>query len=129
MEDPESGTTLLGKAELSQSPEAEHELTFAVDHCTVVPGKVPAVAVLLESCKLIAAAGPEVATEALQLAATPPFCPEQLHFHGPVPLTADAVPAEQRFVVGALLSIAPADDPHMPLIGAVAWVTVKDPAE
>ena len=109
----------MGKAELSQSPEAEHELTFAVAHCTVVPGKVPAVALLFESCKLIAAEF-DVATEALQLAATPPFCAEQLHFHGPVPLTADAVPAEQRFVVGALLSIAPPDDPHLPLIGAAA---------
>ena len=43
---------------LSQSPEAVHEVTFAVAHCTVVPGKIPAVAVLLESCKLIAAVAP-----------------------------------------------------------------------
>ena len=35
-----------------------HEVTFAVAHCTVVPGKIPAVAVLLESCKLIAAVAP-----------------------------------------------------------------------
>jgi hypothetical protein len=48
----------LGKAVLSQSPEAVQELTFAVAHSTVVPGKIPAVAVLLDSCNVIAAVLP-----------------------------------------------------------------------
>jgi hypothetical protein len=48
----------LTKAVLSQSPEAVHEVTFAVAHSTVVPGRTPAVAVLLDSCKLIAAVAP-----------------------------------------------------------------------
>jgi hypothetical protein len=43
---------------LSQSPEAVQEVTFAVAHSTVVPGRIPAVAVLLESAKLIAAVAP-----------------------------------------------------------------------
>jgi hypothetical protein len=63
----------LGKAELSQSPEAEHEVTFAVAHSTVVPGKIPAVAVLLESCRLIPAAPPVGAlTEAVDEVLPPP---------------------------------------------------------
>ncbi len=52
-----------------------------------------------------------------QLAVVPPFDPVQLHVHGPLPLTAVAVPALQRFVVGAVSNVCPFDVPHTPLIG------------
>jgi hypothetical protein len=70
----------------------------------------------------------ELETEALQLAVEPPLLPAQLHFHGPLPLTADAVPAAQRLAVGALVSVAPLEEPHLPLTAA-APVSVKDAAE
>jgi hypothetical protein len=54
-----------------------------------------------------------------QLAAAPPFSPVQLHVHGPLPLTAVAVPVLQRFVVGALLNDWPLADPQAPLTGVV----------
>lgn len=37
---------------------------------------------------------------ALQLAVVPPPIPAQVQVHGPVPVTADGVPAVQRLVVG-----------------------------
>ncbi len=52
-----------------------------------------------------------------QLAVVPPFDPVQLHVHGPVPLTAVAVPVLQRLVVGAEANVPPFDEPHTPLIG------------
>ncbi len=52
-----------------------------------------------------------------QLAVVPPFDPVQLHVHGPVPLTAVAVPALQRFVVGAEVNVPPFEVPHTPFTG------------
>jgi hypothetical protein len=43
--------------------------------------------------------------------------PAQLHVHGPLPLTADAVPALQRLVVGAVLTATPFAGPHCPFTG------------
>ena len=51
-------------------------------------------------------------------AALPPLLPAQLHAHGPLPLTVDAVPAVQRFAVGAVLTDAPFEEPHAPFTGA-----------
>ncbi|MGH3429310.1 MAG: hypothetical protein ACRDQZ_17380, partial [Mycobacteriales bacterium] len=45
----------------------------------------------------------------------PPCDPRQLHAHGPLPLTVEAEPALQRFVVGAVLTGRPLAEPHMPL--------------
>jgi hypothetical protein len=59
----------------------------------------------------------EEATVAEQLAGVPPLLPAQDQDHGPVPVTAEAVPALHRFTVGALLSAAPFDEPHKPLTG------------
>jgi hypothetical protein len=50
-----------------------------------------------------------------QLAVVPPLEPVQLHVHGPLPLTAVAVPELQRFVVGADVNVPPFDEPHAPL--------------
>jgi hypothetical protein len=51
-------------------------------------------------------------------AVLPPLLPAQFHDHGPLPLTADAVlPALQRFVVGAVLTVAPFALPHAPFTG------------
>jgi hypothetical protein len=48
-------------------------------------------------------------------AVLPPLLPAQLHDHGPVPLTVDAVPAVQRLVVGLVPTVNPFDEPHTPL--------------
>ena len=48
-------------------------------------------------------------------AVLPPLLPAQLHDHGPVPLTVDAVPAVQRLAVGLVLTVNPFDEPHTPL--------------
>lgn len=50
-----------------------------------------------------------------QVAAVPPPLPAQLHDQGPLPLTVEAVPALQRFAVGALARLPPFEDPHAPL--------------
>jgi hypothetical protein len=50
-----------------------------------------------------------------QVAVVPPLLPPQLHDHGPLPLTADAVPVPQRLALGALLSLPPFEEPHAPL--------------
>ena len=49
----------------------------------------------------------------------------QFHAHGPEPLTAEAVPAVQRPVVGALVKLAPLDAPHAPFTTEPSVVTVK----
>ena len=50
-----------------------------------------------------------------QLAVVPPFAPLQLHVHGPVPLTAVAVPELQRFVLGAVVKVCKFELPQVPL--------------
>ena len=50
-------------------------------------------------------------------AVVPPFDPIQPHVHGPIPLTAVAVPPLQRFVVGAVVDVCPFDAPQVPLTG------------
>ena len=55
------------------------------------------------------------ASDAEQDAVVPPLLPPQLHDHGPLPLTVDAVPALQRLAVGALVSLPPFEEPHVPL--------------
>src|SRR5689334_19885598 len=53
---------------------------------------------------------------ALHEALDPPLLPKQLHSHGPVPLTPEAVPELHRPVVGALLTATPLAGPQTPLI-------------
>ena len=60
-------------------------------------------------------------------AVVPPPEPAHDQAHGPVPLTAEAVPATQRFVVGVLGKSAPFDEPHDPLIAAALIVSGTDP--
>ena len=48
-------------------------------------------------------------------AVLPPLLSAHIHDHGPVPPTADAVPALQRSVVGAELTATPLEEPHEPL--------------
>jgi hypothetical protein len=50
-------------------------------------------------------------------AVVPPLLPAQLHDHGPLPLTVDAVPAVQRLAVGALVRLPPFEEPHAPFTG------------
>jgi hypothetical protein len=55
--------------------------------------------------------------DAMHCAVVPPLLPLQLQSHGPLPETADAVPALHRPVVGLLLRLSPFADPHAPLTG------------
>jgi hypothetical protein len=66
---------------------------------------------------------PATVADAEQLAVVPPLEPPQLHAHGPVPATDDAVPAEQRLVEGLDDAVVPFADPHTPLTGAGAAFT------
>ena len=54
------------------------------------------------------------ATEAEQLAVVPPLLPAQDQFHGPLPVTAEAVPIVQSPVVGAVLTALPLAVPQEP---------------
>lgn len=44
----------------------------------------------------------------------PEFVPEHVQFHGPVPVTTEAVQAEQRFAEGASVKVAPLAVPQAP---------------
>ncbi len=50
-----------------------------------------------------------------QLAVVPPLLPAQLQLHGPLPLTAEAIPAEHKLLVGALVTATPLAEPQAPL--------------
>ena len=52
-----------------------------------------------------------------QVAVVPPFDPAQLHDHGPLPLTDEAVPGLQRLLAGALEKVSPLELPQAPLAG------------
>ncbi len=54
------------------------------------------------------------------MAVVPPLAPAQLQFHGPLPVTDEAVPAEQRPVVGALVSVWPFAVPQAPFTSRLA---------
>src|SRR5258706_7688100 len=58
-----------------------------------------------------------VATGAEQLALPPPFEPRHDQVQGPEPETAVAVPAVQRFAVGAWDTGVPFAEPHTPFTG------------
>jgi hypothetical protein len=78
----------------------------------------PVVGALLTALPLAVPQEPftaEETTGAEQLAVVPPHLPAQDQFHGPLPVTAEAVPALHRFMVGALLTATPFDEPHEPL--------------
>jgi hypothetical protein len=85
----------------------------------------PVVHRLLEGAELTATPlalphEPLISSCAEQLAVVPPLLPAHVHDHGPVPLTAEAVPVLQRFTVGALLTATPLAAPHTPLIGGTS---------
>jgi hypothetical protein len=61
-----------------------------------------------------------------QLAAVPPFEPTQLQSHGPVPLTADAVPVLHRLALGAELTATSLAAPQTPFTGAGATEAEQD---
>ena len=54
------------------------------------------------------------ARRAEQLALVPPLEPTQVQLQGPLPLTADVVPALQRSAVGALVKSALFEESHAP---------------
>ena len=66
-------------------------------------------------------------TAALHDAVEPPLAPVQLQVHCPVPVTAVAVPATQRLVVGAEANTPPFAEPQLPfvVIGAETVVTLN----
>ena len=77
--------------------------TFELGTLYHVPGNIFVIAVGVVACV------------AEQLAAEPPFVPTQVHDHGPVPVTADALPTEHRLLVGMDESEAPFELPQVPL--------------
>jgi hypothetical protein len=62
---------------------------------------------------------------AAHCAVVPPFNPAHDHFQGPVPATVEAVPAVQRFVVGADNTVVPLADPHEPFTTTVTTPTLN----
>ncbi len=76
---------------------------------------------------LLPAAVPQTPTtcKVVQEAADPPLVPEQLQVHGLLPLTVEAVPTEQRPVVGIVVALALFAVPQTPLT-AVALVTLQE---
>src|SRR5258708_36496248 len=71
-----------------------------------------------------------VAKEAEHEAVAPPFDPAHDQLHGPVPLRLDAVPVEQRLVVGTVETVVPLVDPHAPFtsVGCVVAVVFAEAA-
>ena len=55
---------------------------------------------------------------ATQATAPPPFVPEQLQVHGPLPLTALLIPAAQRPLLGVVRVGTPVALPQIPVMGA-----------
>lgn len=51
---------------------------------------------------------------------TPPFTPLHVHVHGPEPVTLEASPMAQRFVVGILARVAPFEVPQYPFCALIA---------
>jgi hypothetical protein len=89
-----------------------------------VPSKA---ALLLNSCPAVTAMGKGVVVKvwmyAEQPIVEPPFDPEQLHVHGPLPVTIGCVLVKvQRLVVGVDVNIPPFDDPQVPFTGPVVNV-------
>jgi hypothetical protein len=62
---------------------------------------------------------------AVQVAVVPPLFPPQLQFQGPLPVTVEALPAEQRPLAGAAVNIPLFEEPHVPLPGG-GGIKVKD---
>lgn len=61
---------------------------------------------------------------ALHVAIVPPLLPAHVQFQGPLPVTVEAVPVVQRFVVGATVKVLALLLPQVPLIAARAKVAV-----
>jgi hypothetical protein len=76
----------------------------------------PVVGVLVRSAPFDAPHAPFVLRSAEQLAVVPPYDPAQLQFHGPEPVTDEAVPVLHKLVVGVLVRSAPFDAPHAPFV-------------
>src|SRR5438270_8505626 len=64
----------------------------------------------------LAGGGDEAASGAEHEAVLPPFWPLHCQYHGPLPVTAVAVPALHRPEVGAVVVGTPFAGPHTPLI-------------
>ena len=63
----------------------------------------------------------------------PPLLPPHVHVQGPVPDTDDAVPAEQRLVLGAVVTVVRLADPQVPFTGVgvvvIDWVVAETDAD
>ena len=68
----------------------------------------------------------QVLMGAEQVAFVPPFVPAQFQVQGPEPLTALALPAVQRLVVGALVAGVLLAEPHAPSTGSGVKVTLTE---
>src|SRR5208283_4248623 len=75
---------------------------------------------LVKPCPFDEPHAPLTSRLAEQLAVDPPLDPAQDQFHGPVPVSAEAVPVLQRFELGAVVKPCPFDEPHAPLTSGLA---------
>ena len=66
---------------------------------------------------------------AAHCAGRPPLGPEQVQYHGPVPVTDDATPTVQSPFVGAALTAMPLAVPHAPLMADVFGSTLIEKAD
>jgi hypothetical protein len=64
--------------------------------------------------------GADATIVAEQIATVPPLLPAQVQLQGPLPLTADAVPALHRFAVGAVLTVPLFALPQAPFVSSKA---------
>ena len=80
--------------------------------------------VLLTATPLAKPQEPLIRTGAWHCAVVPPLLPLQDQVHGPLPVTAEAAPALQRLVVGALVRSAPFEDPQTPFTAVTPGVSV-----
>jgi hypothetical protein len=94
-----------------------------VEHRPVI-GAVATVVPLAGPHMPFTATGGDVVLAAEHEALLPPFDPAQVQLHGPVPLSTEAVPVEQRPVVGALATVVPFAAPHTPLVATGAGVVL-----
>lgn len=74
----------------------------------------PVVGMLLTATPLALPHAPLISRFAEHDAVVPAFEPAQVQPHGPLPATAEAVPALHRLVIGALVRSAPFEAPHTP---------------
>ena len=99
----------VNELKVTGSPEVAEALTAPFAPPYVRVGAVP---------KLINwLTGTIISLSAEQFATVPPSLPLHVQLQGPLPVTSEVLPAEQRYVVGTTLNVPPLLVPQAPLTG------------